>query len=341
MTENLHAETCTKSGLTAKIKAETVKYNPQTVCGIGDDCAVSDFSDGKKIVSTLRIFAEGIHFDLVYTPLKHLGYKIVTATLSNIYAMNAKPLQISVALSVSNVMTGSRILEFYGGVRAACEDYKADLIGGDLTSSRKGITIAVSATGIADENGLVFRTGAKPTDLLCVTGDLGAAYMGLQLLEREKTVFNSAGGDTQPQLGGYDYILRRQLKPECPKELLNYFKTKGIKPTSMISLSSSLAGEIVNLCNASNAGCEIFEERIPIAHETEKMAKEFNINPLVTALNGGEDYGLLFTIELKNYEKIKNTDMFSIIGSINAADKGRNIVLSDGSIVTIEQTSDN
>ena len=344
MKEELHNENTSipygKNGLVKKIKEKTVKYNSQTLFGIGDDASVSDFSGGKKTLLRSLIFAEGIHFDLTYTPLKHLGYKVVTAAVSSIYAMNAKPLQITVSLAVSNVVMQAHILEFFDGVHAACKNYQVDLLGGDLTTSRKGITIAVTVTGEADEEEIVYRSGAKPTDLLCVTGDLGSAYLGLQLLEREKALFN-ANPETQPQLSGYDYILKRQLKPESPKELTDYLKKKEVKPTSMISLSSGLASEIINICNASNMGCEIFQERIPVAPEAEKMAKEFNIDPVIAALNGGEDYELLFTIELKNYEKIKNNDMFSIIGSINAVDKGRNIVMKDGSIITLEPSINN
>jgi len=329
-----------KNGLVKKIQEKNVKYNSQTILGIGDDASISDFSGGKKTLLRSLIFAEGIHFDLTYTPLKHLGYKVVTAAVTSIYAMNAKPLQITVSLAVSNKVMQAHILEFFDGVHAACKNYKVDLIGGDLTTSRKGITIAVTVTGEADDEEIVYRSGAKPTDLLCVTGDLGGAYLGLQLLEREKALFN-LNPETQPQLSGYDYVLKRQLKPESPKELTDYLKKKEVKPTSMISLSSGLASEIINLCNASNMGCEIFQERIPVAPDTEKMAKEFNIDPVIAALNGGEDYELLFTIELKNYEKIKNNDMFSIIGSINAVDKGRNIVMKDGSIITLEPSINN
>ena len=324
-----------KEGLIAKIAGGARNLNSETVFAIGDDAAVCDFNNGQKTVVSSEIFAEGIHFDLTYTPLKHLGYKVVVAGISDIYAMNAKPVQITVSLSVSNKVMQAHILEFYEGVHAACKEYNTDLIGGDLTTSKKGISIAVTAIGEAKEEDLVFRTGAKPTDLLCVTGDLGGAYMGLQLLEREKTIFNS-NPESQPELSGHDYILKRQLKPECPAELQDYFKKKGIKPTSMTDVSNGLASEILSLCNASKLGCEIFQERIPIAGETEKMAQEFNIDPVIAALNGGEDYELLFTIKLSDYEKIKNNDMFSVIGSLNALEKGRNIVMKDGSIITLE-----
>ena len=344
MSEELYNENTSipfgKSGLIQKIKEKTYKYNSQTVFSIGDDASVSNFKDTEMVLSKSLIFAEGIHFDLTYTPLKHLGYKVVTAAVTSIYAMNAKPIQISIALSVSNSIMQKHILEFYDGVHAACKNYVIDLIGGDITTSKKGITIAAFVTGIAQKDEIVFRSGALPTDLLCVTGDLGASYLGLQLLEREKTIFNS-NPNVQPELKGYEYVLRHQLKPESPKDLTDYFKKKAVKPTSMISLSNGLASEIINLCNSSNVGCEIFQERIPISSEAEKLAKEFNIDPVIAALNGGEDYELLFTILLSDYEKIKNNDMFSIIGSINALDKGRNIVMQDGSIITLEPSLNN
>ncbi len=329
-----------KEGLIAKISEGARSLNSETVFSIGDDAAVCDFSQSGKTVVSSDIFAEGIHFDLTYTPLKHLGYKVVIAGISDIYAMNAKPVQITVSLAVSNKVMQAHILEFYEGVHAACKEYNTDLIGGDLTTSKRGISIAVTAIGRAQEDELVYRSGAKPTDLICVTGDLGGAYMGLQLLEREKTIFNS-NPEAQPELSGYDYILKRQLKPECPADLRDYFKKKDIKPTSMTDVSNGLASEILSLCNASKMGCEIFQERIPVAEDTAKMAKEFNIDPVIAALNGGEDYELLFTIKLSDYEKIKNNDMFSVIGSINALDKGRNIVMKDGSIITLEPSVNN
>ncbi len=323
-----------KAGLIERIKSNTAVSHSQTLSGIGDDCAVLDYGSADTLVST-TIFAEGIHFDLTYTPIMHLGYKVVVAAISDILAMNGTPLHVSVAMAVSNKVMQKHILEFYDGVHSACAQYDIDLIGGDITTARSGVTIAVTAMGEAFDNEIVYRNGAQPTDLICVTGDLGGAYMGLQLLEREKTLF-SANPEQQPQLQGHDYILRRQLRPEAQTELLKYLKAKDVTPTSMISVASGLASEIMNICRASQMGCEIFEERIPINPDTEKMAKEFNINPIVTALNGGEDYELLFTIPLSEYEKVKNNDFFSIIGSINKAGQGSNIVLKDGSIIPLE-----
>ncbi len=320
------------------IKNKTIIKNPETFFGIGDDAAVCNFAGDEKTVISTDMFAEGIHFDLTYTPLKHLGYKVVVAGISDIYAMNAIPVQITVGLAISKRFGVAQIEEIYDGVASACEFYGVDLIGGDLTSSLTGICISVTSIGKANAEDIVYRHGAKPTDLLCVTGDLGAAYIGLQLLEREKAVFEG-NPNKQPQLDGYDYILRRQLKPETHKNLLTFFKKKDIKPTSMTDISAGLASEIISICKESSLGCEIFEERLPIAEETEKMCREFNIPPVVAALNGGEDYEMLFTIALKNYEKIKDNKLFSIIGSINAADKGTNIVTRDGSILPLDQNS--
>ena len=324
-----------KAGLIEKIKANARQTHLETEHGIGDDAAIAHYDGGESTLVSTSIFAEGIHFDLTYTPLKHFGYKVVVAAATKIVAMNATPIQMTIALAVSNKVMQQHILEFYDGVHAACEEYDIDLIGGDITTSRTGITVSATTIGRADESEFVMRNGAKPTDLLCVTGDLGAAYMGLQLLEREKSIFNAAPS-TQPKLQGYEYILRRQLKPELQAEVLKYLKTKQIKPTSMIAVSSGLASEIINICRASNAGCEIFEERVPIAPDTEKMAKEFNIAPIVAALNGGEDYELLFTIPLHDYEKIKENDFFKVIGSINKPEQGSNIVMEDGAIMPLQ-----
>ncbi|MCQ2974579.1 MAG: thiamine-phosphate kinase [Bacteroidales bacterium] len=322
-----------KEGLISKISEKTKSYHKETIYGIGDDSAVLNYHEKRTLVST-DIFVDGIHFDLMYTPLKHLGYKVVVASISDIIAMNATPKHITVSMAVSNVLMQAQILEIYEGIHHACEEYQLDLIGGDITSSKKGVSICVTSMGIANEEDIVYRKGARPTDLLCVTGNLGGAYMGLQLLEREKSIFQSTG--VQPKLEGNDYVLQRQLKPTARLELLNYFKTKEIKPTSMIDLSTGLATELINLCNSSNMGCEIFEERIPIEDDTRKIAAEFGIDPTIAALNGGDDFEILFTIELSNYEKIKNNDFFSIIGSINPIDKGTNIVMSDGNIIPIK-----
>ncbi|MCQ2252224.1 MAG: thiamine-phosphate kinase [Bacteroidales bacterium] len=338
MTEELENELTSipngKAGLIEKIKAKTYIRHSQTLEGIGDDAAVLDYQSENSVIST-TMFVEGIHFDLTYTPIKHLGYKVVVAAITDILAMNATPRQVTIALAISNKVMQQHVLDFYDGVHAACKEYDIDLIGGDITTAKAGVSIAATAIGGACDQELVYRNGAHATDLICVTGNLGGAYMGLQLLEREKVLFN-ANPEAQPQLAGNDYILKRQLKPEAQCEVLNYLRTKQVKPTAMISVSSGLATEIINICRASKVGCEIFEERIPIHADTEKMAKEFNINPIVTALNGGEDYELLFTIPLMDYEKIKDNDFFAVIGSINKSEQGSNIVLRDGSIIPLE-----
>ncbi len=324
-----------RQGLIAKIAEKAVKTNSETILGIGDDAAVINSGNLRTLVST-DMFVEGIHFNLVYTPLKHLGWKVISAAISDIIAMNAQPKQVMVSIAVSNILMQSQILEIYEGIHLACNHYHVDLAGGDITSAMRGLTICVTAIGTAKEDDIVYRNGARPTDLICVTGNLGGAYMGLQLLERERSVFESTG--VQPKLDNNDYILRRQLRPEAQIELLDYFKKKEIKPTSMIDLSTGLADELMNLCRASDMGCEIFEERIPIADETKKMAEEFGITPVVAALNGGEDYEMLFTIELKEYEKIKDNDFFTLIGSINTADKGSYIVMNDGNMMPLSDS---
>lgn len=315
------------SDLIKPSKSETVKAG-------GDDAAEIKTS-GNTLIAT-DILTEGIHFDLIYTPLKHLGYKTVVAGLSEIVAMNAIPLQVMISIAVSAAIKQNMLDEFFEGVKAACNTYNVDLLVGDITSSKTGFTICVTAIGESDNQSPVYRSGAKPTDLICVTGNLGAAYAGLQLLEREKTVFLANPEGKQPELTNYEYILRRQLKPELQTELKKYLLTKQVVPTSMIDITSGLAGDITSLCNASAVGCEIFEERIPINPETKQMSAEFNIDPTIMALNGGEDFELLFTIDLKNYKKIKDNDFFSIIGSINSADKGMNIVTRSGAIIPLQ-----
>lgn len=330
MSENMAHPSIVKQEVINNIKKEFDSLNKQTILGIGDDSAIIKY-DNQAVIAT-NMLLEGIHFDLTYTPIKHLGYKSVIAAISNIYAMNAKPKQILISLSVARRFTKEMIEIFYQGVKLACNRYNVDLIGGDLKSSKTGV--AISATAIGEPMGeIIKRSGAKANDLICVTGDLGSAYMGLQLLEREKTVFEN-NPNKQPEFKNAEYILERQLKPEINCEVLDYLKSKEITPTSMTDLSQGLANQIISICDESQMGCEIFEDRIPINEQTKEMAKEFNINPLVCALNGGEDYELLFTINLKDYNKVKDNDFFSIIGSINDKDKGRNIVLFDGSIVS-------
>ena len=311
-------------GLIRRLTENIVLKNESTLKGVGDDCAVLDFKN-KKIVVTTDLLTEGIHFNLMYVPLRHLGYKAVTVNLSDVYAMNAMPKQITVSIAVSAKMSVEALDELYSGIYLACERYGVDLVGGDTTSSLTGLTISVTAIGEADEEDLVYRKGAKNTDLLCVTGDLGGAYMGLQLLERENEVFK-VNSKMTPQFAGYDYILERQLKPEARKDIPPLFRELGIKPTSMIDISDGLSSEIIHLCTESEVGCRLYEDRLLYDNQTKKMAEELNINPLVAALNGGEDYELLFTLPVADHDKIRNHPDISVIGHITDKSEGVNLI---------------
>ena len=311
-------------GLISRLTENIVLKNDSSIKGVGDDCAVLDYKN-KKILVTTDLLTEGVHFNLMYVPMRHLGYKAVTVNLSDVYAMNATPRQITVSIAVSAKMSVEALDELYSGIYLACERYGVDLIGGDTTSSLTGLTISVTAIGEADECDIVYRNGAKNTDLLCVTGDLGGAYMGLQLLERENEVFK-VNPKMIPQFTGYDYILERQLKPEARKDIPPLFKELGIKPTSMIDISDGLSSEILHLCTQSNVGCRLYEERLHYDNQTKKMAAELNINPLVAALNGGEDYELLFTIPVSDNDKILNHPDITIIGYITDESEGVNLM---------------
>ena len=311
-------------GLIRRLTENIVLKNESTLKGVGDDCAVLSFGD-KKIVVTTDLLTEGIHFNLMYVPLKHLGYKAVTVNISDVYAMNATPRQITVSIAVSAKMSVEALDELYSGIYLACDRYGIDLVGGDTTSSLTGLTISVTAIGEAENEELTYRNGAKNTDLLCVTGDLGGAYMGLQLLERENEVFK-VNPKMIPQFSGYDYILERQLKPEARKDILPIFRDLGIKPTSMIDISDGLSSEILHLCTQSEVGCRLFEDRLLFDNQTKKMAAELNINPLVAALNGGEDYELLFTIPVDSHDKIRNHPDITVIGHITDKSEGVNLI---------------
>jgi thiamine-monophosphate kinase len=298
--------------------------NPSTIKGVGDDAAVIDAGTKKMLVST-DMLLEGVHFDLAYVPLKHLGYKAVVVNLSDIYAMNGTPKQITVSIGLSNRFSLEAVEELYRGIYAACEHYKVDLVGGDTSSSRQGLVLSLTAIGEVEENKITYRNGAKSGDLLCVSGDLGGAYMGLQLLEREKQVY-IANPQMQPDIEGWDYILGRQLKPEASKETVEWLASKGIVPTAMIDVSDGLASEIYHLCQQSNIGITVYEEKLPIDHQTIQMAEEFQIDVTTAALNGGEDYELLFTLKQEEYEKIKGHDAISIIGYCTDAGEGINLI---------------
>lgn len=287
--------------------------NSSTKKSIGDDAAVLDYGT-KKTVITTDLLAEGIHFDLMYMPLKHLGYKSIVVNLSDVYAMNAKPKQVLVSLALSSRFTVEAVSEIYAGIEHACNVYRVDLIGGDTTSSQSGLVISVTAIGEADEENIVYRNGAKPGDLICVTGDLGAAFLGLQILEREKRIWLEHPG-VQPELGN-EYLIQRQLKPEARKDIIELFEELNLKPTAMLDVSDGIASDLKHLCKQSNVGCEINEAAVPIAETTYNTALELNFDPIVCALNGGEDYELLFTISPEDETKLTNETEISVIGII-------------------------
>ncbi len=315
-------------GLIKRVTAQVKIKNESTLTGVGDDCAVLNYP-GKKVVVTTDLLTEGVHFNLIYVPLKHLGYKAVSVNISDICAMNAIPRQITVSLAISSKFTLAAIDELYEGIHLACAHYGVDLVGGDTTTSLTGLTISVTAIGEADAEELVYRSGAKPTDLLCVTGDLGGAYLGLQLLERENELFR-LNPTVQPQLSGYDYILSRQLKPEARTDMRDIFGTLGVKPTSMIDISDGLSSEILHICESSGVGCRLYEERLSFDPQVQKMAEEIGINPLVAALNGGEDYELLFTIPLTEHEKVCNHPDITVIGHMTTQEQGALLVTAGG-----------
>ena len=308
--------------------------NQESVKGIGDDAAVIDSGSMMTVVST-DLLSEGVHFDLTFHPLKHLGYKAVAVNLSDIYAMNATPKQILVSIALSNRFSLEAIDELYSGMLLACEHYAVDLVGGDTTSSVSGLIISITAIGTAAKEDLVYRSGAKEHDLICVSGDLGGAYMGLQLLEREKKIFTENPG-IQPDLGSNDYILERQLKPEARKEIIEKLRELKVKPTSMIDISDGLSSEILHICSQSEVGAEIYEDKIPIDPQTYSCAREFNLDATVCALSGGEDYELLFTIKQPDYEKIRSHMDISIIGHITDKDSGVNLIDKSGHVVPMK-----
>ena len=305
-------------------------YNPSSLKGIGDDAAVIKYANDMQTVVSTDMLVEGVHFDLTYMPMKHLGYKAITVNLSDICAMNATPKQVTVSIAASNRFSVEALEELYAGILFACQKYKVDLIGGDTTSSTSGLVISVTAIGEAVKENIVYRNGAKEKDLLCVSGDLGGAYMGLQMLEREKSVFKD-NPKIQPDLDGNDYILERQLKPEPRVDVIDLLKSLNVLPTSMIDVSDGLASEIIHLSTQSEVGCELYEEKIPIDPQTFDRAREFNLDPTVCALSGGEDYELLFTVPMSDYDKIKNVPDFTIIGHMTAKSSGVNLVTKSGS----------
>ena len=310
-------------GLIERITKKIKQYHESTILGPKDDAAL--ISHNNKTLVSADLLIEGIHFDMTFTPLKHLGYKAVVVNLSDIYAMNGTPKQITVSLGFSSKYTLEAIDEFYDGILLACEKYKIDIIGGDISSSVSGLVISISALGEINENNMVKRNGAEENDLIVVSGDLGGAYMGLTVLQREKEVWKS-NPNMQPELDNFNYVLERQLKPEARKDIIEFLADRKIKPTSMIDISDGLASEIIHLCKQSNVGCQLYEEKLPIDQQTYQTAMDFNLNPSTCALNGGEDYELLFTVKQKDFEEISKNTKLTIIGHITKKGSGYNLI---------------
>jgi len=323
-------------GLIERLTKDFPPKNETTVKGVGDDCAVMDYGD-KQVVATTDMLLEGVHFDLTYMPLKHLGYKSAMVNISDICAMNAQPTQMLVSIGVSSRFGVEQLEELYAGIYLACEKAGVDVVGGDTCASLNGLTISITCMGVVEKGKAVMRSGAKENDLICVTGDLGAAYMGLQLLEREKKVFlESNDPDFQPDFAGKEYIIERQLKPEACIDTVKFLKEKGVVPTAMMDISDGLSSELLHICKQSGVGCAVYEEKIPIDYVTASMAEEFNMNLTTAAINGGEDYELLFTVPLKDYDKVKDLEGVHIIGHITEESAGRLFMTRDGQAIEIK-----
>lgn len=312
--------------------------NASTLRGVGDDCAVLQYSseaaDPRRLLVTIDMLMEGIHFDLTYTPLKHLGYKAAMVNLSDVYAMNGTPRQLLVSIAVGRRFKVEHLDELYAGIRLACERHGVDIVGGDTTTSLTGLAISITCIGEAQAEEIVYRSGAKDTDLICVSGNLGAAYMGLQLMEREKRIFESQKSNpetaAQPDFSGREYLIERLLKPEARRDIIQRLHEAGIRPTSMMDISDGLSSEAMHICKQSHTGCRIYEERIPIDYQTAVTAEEFNMNVYTAALNGGEDYELLFTVPLTDHEKVEQLDDIKVIGHITRPELGAKLITRDG-----------
>lgn len=315
-------------GLIRRLTQDIELKNESSKYGIGDDAAVLSYPDKEILVST-DLLMEGVHFDLTYVPLKHLGYKAATVNFSDIYAMNGTPRQITVSIALSKRFSVEDLEDFYAGIRLACKHYNVDIVGGDTSSSLTGLAISVTCIGEGEKGRIVYRNGAKDTDLICVTGDLGAAYMGLQLLEREKAVFKGEE-DVQPDFEGKEYLLERQLKPEPRADIIKRLADANILPTAMMDVSDGLSSELMHICNQSDAGCRVYEEHIPIDYQTAVTAEEFNMNLTTCAMNGGEDYELLFTVPIADHEKIAEMEGIKLIGHITKKDLGCALITRDG-----------
>lgn len=325
---------------------ENIKLENKSSCkGVGDDCAVLQYPCDHQLLVTTDLLMEGVHFDLQYVPLRHLGYKSAMVNLSDIYAMNGTPRQITVSLAISKKFSIEDIEELYAGIRLACEQHHVDVVGGDTTSSLTGLAISITAIGEARPEDVVYRNGAKETDLICVSGNLGAAYMGLQLLEREKSIFNQQMAEAQkrgdnraiqeleqaqPDFGGKEYLLERQLKPEARRDIIEALAQAGIRPTSMMDISDGLSSELLHICSQSHLGCRVYEERIPLDYQTAVMAEELNMNVTTCALNGGEDYELLFTVPLTDNDKVSQIPDIKVIGYMTKESLGKALISRDG-----------
>lgn len=321
-------------GLIDRLTKDFPLRNTQSKLGVGDDAAVLEFGE-KDVLVTTDLLLEGVHFDLRYVPLKHLGYKSAIVNFSDIYAMNGTPRQITVSIGVSSRFTVEHIDALYSGIRLACEIYGVDLVGGDTSASVTGLVISITCIGEVNKGEEVRRSGAKPTDVVCVSGDLGAAFMGLQLLERENSV--AAGQkDFQPDFSGKEYLLERQLKPEARKDIVEELRKAGVRPTSMIDVSDGLSSEVLHICKASDVGMRIYEDKLPIDYQTALMAEEFNMNLVTAAMNGGEDYELLFTVPLTDHEKIEKMPGVKMIGYVTKPELGAALVTRDGNEIPIK-----
>ncbi len=321
-------------GLINRLTKDIKLINKQSILGVGDDAAVLNYNSENLVVTT-DLLIEGVHFNLAYTPLMHLGYKAVTVNVSDIVAMNAVAKQILVSIAVSNRFGIEAIEELYKGIHQACKDYRIDLVGGDTSSSVQGLLISITAIGEAEKNKIAYRSGANEKDIICVTGDLGAAYMGLQLLERENKIFKE-DPLIQPDLTGFEYIIQRQLMPKARTDIQHYFSVNNIIPTSMIDISDGLSSEAIHLCISSDKGCILYEDNIPIAEETIKMAKEFDLESIICALNGGEDYELLFSVKASDFSKLKNNPDIKAIGYFTNKEMGMNLEFKNGKSIPLK-----
>lgn len=333
MTKRTEIATLGEFGLIHHLTDRVELKNKSSLKGVGDDAAVMDYADKLTLVTT-DLLLEGVHFDLTYVPLKHLGYKSAVVNFSDIYAMNGRPRQITVSLGISKRFCVEDLEQLYDGIRLACDIYGVDLVGGDTSASMTGLTISITCIGEGERGKVVYRDGAHETDLICVSGDLGAAYMGLQLLEREKSVFRGEK-DFQPDFAGKEYLLERQLKPEARKDIIEALDRAGIVPTAMMDVSDGLSSELLHISRASHVGCRVYEDRIPIDYQTAVMAEQFNMNLVTAALNGGEDYELLFTVPLTDHDKVEAIEGVKVIGHITREELGNYLVGRDGGEVML------